>query len=157
MPIQQGDPAPDATLFSTDGRPVSLASEWSEGPLVVLFFPLAFTSTCTAEMCTVGEDLASYTGLGAKVVGVSVDSPAALGRFREDIGVDYPFLSDFNRDAARAFGVLREEPLRPGLRGVADRSAFVIGEDGRVRYAWHTTNPGLLPPFDEIRAALGGS
>jgi glutaredoxin-dependent peroxiredoxin len=156
MSIQQGDAAPDATLFSTDGRPVSLASEWSEGPLVVLFFPLAFTSTCTAEMCTVGDDLASYTGLGAKVVGVSVDSPAALRRFREDIGADYPFLSDFNRDAARAFGVLRDEPLRPGLRGVADRSAFVIGPDGRVRYAWHTTNPGLLPPFDEIRAALGG-
>lgn len=155
MPIQPGDAAPDATLFSTDGKPVSLASEWSEGPLVLLFFPLAFTSTCTTEMCTVGDDLASYTGLGAKVVGVSVDSPAALKRFREDLGVDYPLVSDFNREAAAAFGVLREPPVGPGLVGIADRAAFVIGRDGRVRYAWHTTRPGTLPPFDEIKAELG--
>lgn len=157
MALKQGDNAPDVTLPSADGfAPTSLAEQWKEGPVVLLFFPLAFTSTCTEELCTMRDDIGSYTGLDARVVAVSVDSPFVLGRFKKDIGADYMFLSDFNRDASRAFGVLREAPLGPGLRNASDRAAFVIGTDGRIRYAWHSTNPGLLPPFDEIKAALGG-
>jgi glutaredoxin-dependent peroxiredoxin len=157
MPLRAGDTAPDVTLPSTDGSPVSLASQWAAGPLVLLFFPLAFTSVCTAELCTMRDDLTSYTDLDARVVAVSVDSPYTLERFRAEIDAGYPFLSDFNREAARAYGVLREAPLGPGLLNVADRAAFVVGEDGRVRYAWHSTNPGRLPPFDEIRAALSAA
>lgn len=154
MPLQRGDQAPDVTLPSSTGEQVSLAGLWREQPLVVLFFPLAFTGTCTQELCTVGADLGSYTGLNGRVVAISVDSPFALDRFRKETGAGYPFLSDFNREASRAFGVLRQGPLGPGLLGASDRAAFVIGTDGTVAYAWHSTNPGLLPPFDEIKGSL---
>lgn len=157
MALRQGDTAPDVTLPTADGyRPVSLAEQWKEGPVVLLFFPLAFTSTCTEELCTMRDDIGSYTGLNARVVAVSVDSPFVLERFKKEIGADYTFLSDFNREASRAYGVLRESPLGPGLLNASDRAAFVIGADGRIRYAWHSTNPGLLPPFEEIKAALSG-
>ena len=155
MPLQPGDAAPDVTLPATDRQPVSLASLWSERPLVLMFFPLAFTSTCTEELCTVRDDIGSYDGLNARVAAVSVDSPYVLNRFRKEIGADYLFLSDFNREASTAFGVLREAPVGPGLRNASDRATFVIGTDGRVKYVWHSTNPSLLPPFDEIKQALG--
>ena len=155
MALSQGDAAPDVTLPSADGnKPVSLADEWRQGPLVLLFFPLAFTSTCTEELCTMRDDIGSYRGLSARVVAVSVDSPYVLDRYKKDLGADYTFLSDFNREASRAFGVLREGPVGPGLLNASDRAAFVIGTDGRIRYAWHSTNASLLPPFDEIKAAL---
>ncbi len=156
MPLKQGDQAPDVTLPSHAGEMVSLAALWREQPVVVLFFPLAFTSTCTEELCTVGGDLSSYRGLDAQPVAISVDSPFTLARFRTECGADYPFLSDFNREASEAFGVVRTAPLGPGLRNASDRAAFVIDRDGRVAYAWHSANPGLLPPFDEIKAALSG-
>jgi len=155
MPLKQGDQAPDVTLPSAGGEQVSLASLWKAQPLVVLFFPLAFTSTCTQELCTVGDDLGSYTGLNAQVVAISVDSPFALDRFRKETGANYPFLSDFNREASRGFQVLRESPIGPGLLNASDRAAFVVDTDGRIAYAWHNANPGLLPPFDEIKLALG--
>lgn len=156
MPLQKGDPAPDVTLPSSSGEQVSLASLWKTQPLVVLFFPLAFTSTCTRELCTVGDDLSAYTELGGQVVAVSVDSPFVLDRFRKETGAGYPFLSDFNRKASQGFGVVRQGIIGPGLLGASDRAAFVVGTDGRIAYAWHDTNPGLLPPFDEIKAALQG-
>lgn len=156
MPLKQGDQAPDVTLPSTTNEMVPLASLWREQPTVVLFFPLAFTSTCTQELCSMRDDLASYTGMNGRVVAISVDSPFTLARFREEMGADYLFLSDFNREATRAFGVLRETPVGPGLLNASDRSAFVVDTDGTVAYAWHSTNPGLLPPFDEIKDALRG-
>lgn len=154
MPLKQGDQAPDVTLPSHSNEQVSLASLYREQPTVVVFFPLAFTSTCTEELCTFRDDLALYNGVNARVVAVSVDSPFVLDRFRKEIGAEYLFLSDFNREASTAFGVLREAPLGPGLRNASDRAVFVVNQDGTVRYVWHSTNPGLLPPFDEIRAAL---
>lgn len=154
MPLKQGDQAPDVTLPSHSNEQVSLASLYREQPTVVVFFPLAFTSTCTEELCTFRDDLALYNGVNAKVVAVSVDSPFVLDRFRTEIGAEYLFLSDFNREASTAFGVLREAPLGPGLRNASDRAVFIVNQDGTVRYVWHSTNPGLLPPFDDIRAAL---
>ena len=154
MPLQKGDQAPDVTLPSHTNEQVSLASLYRAQPTVVVFFPLAFTSTCTEELCTFRDDLSLYNGMGAQVAAVSVDSPFVLDRFRREIGADYLFLSDFNREASRAFGVLREAPLGPGLRDVSDRAVFIVDPDGTVRYTWHSSNPSLLPPFDEIREAL---
>jgi peroxiredoxin len=154
MGLKAGDRAPDVTLPSHELKKTPLSDLWREGPAVLLFFPLAFTSTCTEELCTVRDDLGSYTGLNARVAAISVDSPYVLAKFRESIGADYPFLSDFNREAGRAFGVLRESPVGPGLLQADDRAAFVVDRDGTIRWAWHETNPGLLPPFDEIKAAL---
>lgn len=153
MPLLTGDRAPDFTLPSHDCVPVSLA-DFRGRTVVLLFFPAAFTGTCTEEMCAVGADLAAYEQAGAEVLAISVDSPFALARYREDIGVAFTFLSDFHREVAALFGVLREQPLGPGLTGVADRAAFVIDGEGTVRYAWHSTNPGVLPPFDEIKEGV---
>jgi peroxiredoxin len=156
MGLKVGERAPDVALPSHENKHVSLAELWRERPLVVLFFPLAFSSTCTEELCTVRDDIASYNGLNGRVAAISVDSPYVLRRFREEIGADYLFLSDFNREASRAFGVLREAPVGPGLKLASDRAAFVIDTDGVVRYAWHETNPSLLPPFAEVKQALRG-
>lgn len=154
MSLRPGDRAPDVRLPSHALETISLA-EYQEGrPLVVLFFPLAFTGVCTTELCTVAEDWSAYQELGARVVAISVDSPWALERFRKECGAEFPFLSDFNREAARAFGVLRTDPLGPGLREVADRAAFVVDPRGEIAYAWHAANPGLLPPFDELKEAV---
>ena len=155
MGLKAGERAPEVTLPSHENQQVPLSSLWQDGPAVLLFFPLAFTSTCTEEMCSVRDDIGSYTGLNARVAAISADSPYVLKRFRDEIGADYIFLSDWNREASRAYGVLRAAPVGPGLLNAADRAAFVIGRDGIIRYAWHETNPSLLPPFDEIKAALG--
>ncbi|HYW06337.1 MAG TPA: peroxiredoxin [Longimicrobium sp.] len=154
MALQKGDKAPDVTLPSHSNEQTSLASLYGKQRTVLVFFPLAFTSTCTEELCTFRDDLSGYNGVNARVVAISVDSPFVLDRFRKEIGADYLFLSDFNREASRAFGVLREAPVGPGLLNVSDRSVFVVDTDGTVIYAWHSTNPGLLPPFDEVKAAL---
>jgi glutaredoxin-dependent peroxiredoxin len=154
--VQIGDPAPDVALPSHSGESVALR-DFRGRPVVVLFFPLAFTSTCTEELCAVGADLAAYRALDAEVVALSVDSPFVLARFREECRAEYPFLSDFNREASRAFGVLRTAPLGPGLVGTSDRAAFVIDAAGRIAYRWHSSNPSLLPPFDEIKNALAAA
>ncbi|HET7321998.1 MAG TPA: peroxiredoxin [Longimicrobiaceae bacterium] len=154
MPLQDGDRLPDVRLPSASGEMVSFRDFVGEKPLVVLFFPLAFTSTCTEEMCTVGDDLGAYQDLDAQVVAVSVDSPFVLARFKKECNAEFPFLSDFNREAVKTFGVMREEPVGPGLRGASERAAFVADRDGVIRYAWMSKNPSALPPFDEIKAAL---
>jgi glutaredoxin-dependent peroxiredoxin len=154
MHLQPGAAAPDVRLPSHSMEHVALADLYPAGPTVLVFFPLAFSSTCTEEMCAFRDDLAEYGELNAQVVGMSVDSPYVLARFREEIGAEYLFLSDFNREASRGFGVLREAPLGPGLIHASERAAFVVDTDGRVRYAWCSGNPGQLPPFDEIKDAL---
>ena len=153
MPLAVGDAAPDLTLPASTLERVALGDLYRRGTTVLLFFPLAFTSTCTEELCTMRDELPVYDGLKATIVGVSVDSPYVLARYREEIGAAYPFLSDFNREAAEAFGVMRDGTVGPGLLGASDRAAFVIDRDGRIRYVWHSTNTSVLPPFDEIRTA----
>lgn len=153
MPLSVGDRAPEFELPDHDAQMKKL-SDYRGSPVVLLFFPAAFTSVCTEELCTVGGDLDAYERLGGEVLAISVDSPFVLSRFRQDCDVDFTFLSDFNRTATRAYEVQRDGPLGPGLMGVADRAAFVIDGEGEVTYVWHSTNPGNLPPFDEIKDAL---
>jgi len=154
MKLKVGDRAPDFTLPSHALEEISLADFQGKQSVVLLFFPLAFTSTCTEELCTVGMDLDSYRDLDAQVLALSVDSPFVLQKFRAECRADFPFLSDFNKEAAGAFGVVRESPLGPGLWGVSDRAAFVIARDGTISYAWRSTDPGKLPPFEELKEAL---
>lgn len=154
MGLKAGERAPDVTLPSHENQQTALSSLWADGPAVLLFFPLAFTSTCTEEMCSVRDDMGSYTGLNATVAAISVDSPYVLNRFRGELGADYAFLSDFNREASRAYDVLRTAPVGPGLLEASERAVFVVGQDGVIRYAWQGAHPGLLPPFEEIKAAL---
>ena len=154
MALKAGDRAPDVTLPSHENQQVPLSSLWKEGPAVLLFFPLAFSSTCTEELCTVRDDIGSYTGLAGTVAAISVDSPYVLKRFRGEVGADYVFLSDFNREASRAFDVLRSAPVGPGLLNASERAVFVVGPGGTIRYVWQGATPSLLPPFEEIKAAL---
>lgn len=153
MPLQTGDRAPDVLLPSHTREMVSLGDLYRGQPTVLVFIPLAFSSTCTEELCTMQEDLADYSALNAQVVAISVDSPYALARYRADLGAEYLFLSDFNREASTAFGILREAPVGPGLVGASERAVYVIDTDGVIRYDWIAARPGLLPPFQEIRDA----
>lgn len=151
MAIKVGDVAPDATVFKFPRDPVRL-SEYKGRKHVILFFPLAFTSTCTQEMCTLAEDFSAYQDLGADVIGLSVDSPYVNQKFAESCNASFPILSDFNKEASLAYQVLR--PALGELRGVSERAAFVVGDDAKIRYAWVGEHPGLMPSFDKIKAAL---
>ena len=152
MPIQPGQPAPDAHLVSFDRKEVNI-SDYQGQNVVLLFFPFAFTGVCTAELCAVRDDIATYQGLNAQVLGISVDSPATLTRFREDQQINFPLLSDFNKEACTAFECMYET-FGQGLRGVAKRSAFVIDAQGIVRYAEVLDNAGELPHFEKVRETL---
>lgn len=156
MPLQPGAEAPDIKLPTHDRQWISFTDYRGEKPVVVIFFPLAFSGVCTDEICQIGSDLADYQALDAQVLAVSVDSPYVLDRFRRECGAEFPFLSDFNREATRAFGVLRPEPISTGLLETSDRSAFVIDRDGRIAWSWLSKNPTIIPPFDEIKEVLGG-
>jgi peroxiredoxin len=148
-----GSAAPDFELTWKVGNPPVKRSTHQDGePLVILFFPLAFSPVCTAELCAVAEGWSAWESLHARVVAISVDSPWVNVRFAEETGVGFPVLSDFNKDVARAYGVLNEDYF--GMRGVADRAAFVVAGDGSVAYAWHTPDDSVLPDFDAVRRCV---
>ena len=155
MSIQTGQKAPDFTLFDTDKNKVSLADQKGNN-VVILFFPLAFTGVCTAELCTVRDNIGSYNSTNAKVFGVSVDSLFTLGKFKAEQNLNFPLLSDFNKDAAKAFGVLYETFPAFEMQGVSKRAAFVIDKEGVVQYAEICPTPGDLPDFAAIQTTLEG-
>ena len=154
MSIQVGEKAPVLSLFDTEKNQVALGA--SDKNTVVLFFPLAFTGVCTAELCNIRDNIALYNNTNATVLGVSVDSLFTLGKFKEEQKLNFPLLSDFNKDAAKAFGVLYETFPAFGMQGVSKRAAFVIDKEGVVRYAEVCPTPGDLPSFTAIQACLAG-
>lgn len=151
-PLTIGESAPRFTLPAKPGEDVDIGALIGNEKLVLLFFPLAYSSVCTAELCHFRDQWTEWSGLGARVFGVSVDSPFVTDKFRQEEKVPFPILSDFNRTVAGAYGVLHEELF--GLKGVAKRSAFVIGSDGRVAWTWVTDDPGVQVPFDDLRDAV---
>ena len=154
MAIQQGQMAPDFSLFNTEKNKVSLA-DYKGKNLVILFFPLAFTGVCTTELCTVRDNLNVYTSLNADVVGISVDSLFSLGKFKEEQLYNFPLLSDFNKETSQAYGAFYDEFVLD-MKGVARRAAFVVDKDGMVQYAEVLESAGDLPNFDAIKEALSG-
>ncbi len=151
-PLEAGTRAPEFSLLSALGKePVTLSGHRGE-PVVLLFVPLAFSGTCTEELCHISENWQVWGELGAAICGISVDSPFVNRKWAEEMGVLFPVLSDFNKEAASAYGVLQEDFF--GLRGVAKRSAFVVDGVGQIRFAWVSEDPGVLPPFDEIVEAV---
>jgi len=151
-----GEKAPDFTLPLCDGESVGqfTLSEHLGKNVVLAFFPLAFTSVCTQEMCTFSDRWNEFAGLNAEVYGISVDSPFALNAFIKAHDLKIPLLSDFNKEVSRKYDALHEELM--GLKGVSKRSVFVLDKDGVVRYRWVSEDPGKMPDFDEIRATLDG-
>ncbi|MFT5375450.1 MAG: peroxiredoxin [Candidatus Latescibacterota bacterium] len=153
MALQVGDKAPDFTLKNADMEEVSLSTQLDQN-IVLLFVPLAFTSVCTAEFCDISQGLNGYSELGARVFGISVDSPFSLKNWAEKEGITIPLLSDFNKEVCAAYGAQYDELI--GLKGVAKRSAFVIDREGIVRYASISDDAKVLPDFTAIKSCLQG-
>ncbi|MGH2409964.1 MAG: redoxin domain-containing protein [Chloroflexota bacterium] len=122
-------------------------------PIVLAFFPAAFTSVCTTEMCTFRDSLARFNTLNAKVYGISVDLPFALQAFGEKNNLSFPLLSDMEREAIRAFGVVW--PLLGGIvKDVARRSVFMLDAEGTIVYRWVGESPANEPPYSEVVRAV---
>lgn len=151
-PIEVGQPAPHFVLNAASGGSVSLEEHFGKGPTVLLFVPLAFTPVCTNELRMMRDDYDFYTRRDARVLGASVDSQYTLKVWSDQLRLPFPLLSDFNKETAAAYGALYEE--LGGLRGVAKRAAFVVDKDGIIRFRWVSEDASLLPPFDEIKAAV---
>ena len=152
MELKIGDQAPLFTLFDTEKNEVSL-NDYKGQKLVLLFFPLAFTSVCTKELCMIRDDKSVYDGLEATVFGISVDTIFTLGKFKEEQGFNFTLLSDFNKDVSRSYGALYENFVMD-MKGVSKRSAFVIDSKGIVQYAEVLESAGDLPNFEAIKTVL---
>lgn len=143
-PPAVGAPAPDFTLGSTGGGTVTLSEFRGKQHVLIAFFPLAFTSTCTSEMCAFSDDFDSFLGHGVQVLPVSVDAVPSLKEFRNKHGMKVELLSDFRREASRAYGVLREDAF------CSQRAYFLVDRDGIVRWAHVEDNPGRRRENREI-------
>lgn len=154
MALRAGETAPDFTLPSGGLEETVSLSDFSGESVVLLFFPMAFTPTCTEEMCTISDNLEEYERLDARVLGISVDSPFAQNAWKEQEDIEIPLLSDFNREVVAEYGVKRDDLM--GLRDVSNRAVFVINDSGEIVYSWESDDPGVLPDFDAIQSALKG-
>ncbi|MGZ8543766.1 MAG: redoxin domain-containing protein [Flavisolibacter sp.] len=150
--IQTGQAAPDFSLYDSDKNLVKLSDQKGKSVLL-LFFPLAFTRVCTAELCAVRDDLKIYESLEVQPFGISVDSLHTLGKFKIEQNLNFPLLSDFNKEVSKTYGSLYEE-FGYGMKGVSKRSAFLIDREGIIQYAEVLVNASLQPDFDAIRVKL---
>ena len=127
--LKVGDPAPDFTLPSTSGKPVKLSDYRGKSPVVLAFFPAAFTGGCTKEMLAYQAGLAKFEGMNAQVFGISTDNVPSLNAFAEKLQVKFPLISDFaKREVSAKYGVLMPD------RGLANRATFVIDTEGVIRH-----------------------
>jgi len=152
MEITVGKSAPDFSLQNTEGDKISLSQLTKKQNVVILFFPLAFTSTCTNEMCAMRDNMKLYKSHDAKVVGISVDSFFTLKEFKKAENLNFTLLSDFNKETSKAYGALYDDFF--GMQGVSKRAAFVINQEGTLIYKEVLEDAGQLPDFDGIEEAL---
>lgn len=152
MAVKVGDKAPDFTLVDTALKPRSL-KEFLGKTTVLVFYPAAFTGVCTKEMCAFRDNLSQLSSIGAQVVGISADTPFSNKAFVEQNSLTFPILSDYNREAIKAFGIAF--PDLAGLKGltVAKRSVFVLDKQGVVKYAWVSEDPKKEPDYAEVTKA----
>ena len=154
MSIQTGQAAPDFTLHTDQMEPWTL-SEQSGHPVLLLFFPGAFTSVCTTELNSVNNDNERYQGAGVQVVGISTDSPFTLAEFKKAQDLSFPLLSDHDGEVSEAYGAKYDGDFTPmKLSRISKRSAFLIGSDGKVKYAEVLESAGDMPNFDAIHDAM---
>lgn len=144
--------APDFKLFNTDKKEITLSD--NEGKhVLLLFFPLAFTSTCTAELCSIRDNYSIYNNLNTIVYGISVDSLFTLAKFKSDQNLNFELLSDFNKTASKDYNCLYNDFVFR-MKGVSKRAAFVIDKDGKIQYSEILENAGELPDFNAINNCL---
>lgn len=152
MKINIGQPAPDFSLYDETKNKTTLSSLKGSNVLL-LFFPQAFTSVCTKELCGVRDNIALYNNANAKVFGISVDSVFTLAQFKEAQHYNFPLLSDFNKEVSSAYGAIYENWILD-MKGVSKRAAFVIDKNGTVQYAEVLENAGDVPDFAQIEKTL---
>lgn len=150
--VQPGQTAPDFSLYDSDKKLVTL-SEQKGSNVLLLFFPFAFSSVCTAELCSMRDSLKSYEELNAKPFGISVDSLYSLKKFKEEQHLNFPLLSDFNKEVSVLYNCLYDN-FSYGMKGVSKRSAFLIDKDGIIQYAEILENAGQQPDFEAIQVKL---
>jgi peroxiredoxin len=151
MSIDVGSTAPDFTLPNQDREPVTLSARRGR-PVVLAFFPAAFSSVCTKELCTFRDRLSALNLADAQVYGISVDTFFTLKAFQNDQQLTFPLLSDFNKQVIRDYGVFNEDMI--GLKGIAKRAVFVIDKDGIVRYSEVLADARSEPDYEKVFWAL---
>ena len=152
MPVAVGSKAPDFTLTNQDREPVTL-SQLKGKPVVLAFFPAAFSSVCTKEMCTIRDSMALLGKANAQVFGISVDTFFTLKAFQDQQKLTFPLLSDFNKQVIRDYGVFNDDMI--GLKGIAKRAVFVVDKDGILRHAEVLEDARNEPSYDAVFKALG--
>jgi len=153
--VTTGDTAPTftATVGTSDHESFDLADHLGDGPVVLAFFPGAFTPPCTNEMVALQEHLGDFEDAGATVFGVSADSPFSQGAFREEHGIEFDLVSDMSGEAIRAYD-LEIDIADLGLHGIANRAVFVLDADGTVTFDWEADDPTTEPDYDAILDAV---
>jgi len=152
MSVEKGQTAPNFKLFNQDKKEIELA-QFKGQNVVILFFPFAFSGTCTKELCSVRDNITTYNDLNAVVLGISNDSVFTQAAYKKDQNLNFDLLSDFNKEVSAAYGSLYADFVF-GTKGVSKRSAFVVDKNGIVRYAEVLENAGEIPNFENINAAL---
>ena len=151
MSVDVGSSAPDFTLTSHDRQPVTLSAQRGK-PVVLAFFPAAFSSVCAKEMCTFRDSMARLGKANAQVYGISVDTFFSLKAFHDHEQLSFPLLSDFNKQVIRDYGVFNEDMI--GLKGIAKRAVFVIDKDGVVRYRQVLDDARDEPDYEKVFSTL---
>src|SRR5229473_6009207 len=155
MAIPVGSKAPDFSLKSKQASglvDVKLSNNFGRKNTLLLFYPLAFTSVCTQEMCDISSGLNAYSSLNADVVGISVDSPFAQEAWAQKEKIGITLASDLNKETIKKYDVVF--PMLAGAGDTAARAAFVIDKNGVVQYSEQTPTPKDLPNFEKVKAAL---
>lgn len=150
--IETGQAAPDFLLYDSEKNKVGL-SDFKGKNVLILFFPQAFTGTCTRELCSVRDHIVDYDNLNAQVLGISVDSIFTLAKYKEEQKLNFPLLSDFNKEVSEDYGSIYDTFVFE-MKGVSKRSAFVVDKDGIVRYAQVLENAADVPDFKAINDIL---
>ena len=151
MAATVGSTAPDFTLMNDKREEVTLSAQKGH-PVVLAFFPAAFTGVCTKELCTFRDRMATLNSANATVYGISVDTSFSLAAFKKEQNLNFPLLSDFNKDVIQAYGVFNPDMI--GLKGIAKRSTFVIDKDGVVRHAEVLEDARNEPDYEKVFATL---
>jgi len=152
--VSEGDDAPDfsAPVATGDVDQFTLSERLEDGPVLLAFFPGAFTSTCSHEMNTFDDRLAAFEDEGVTVYGVSTDSPFALNEFRDKLDLSFDLISDGNREIIDAYDISMDFD-HLGVKNIAKRAVFIVDSDGTVSYAWITDDASVEPDYDELEAA----
>ena len=151
MSVDVGSRAPDFTLTSHERQPVALSQQRGK-PVVLAFFPAAFSSVCQKELCTFRDSMSRLNAANAQVFGISVDTFFTLKAFHDQQQLTFPLLSDFNKQAIRDYGVFQEDMI--GLKGIAKRAVFVIDKDGVVRHREVLDDARNEPNYDRVFETL---